>query len=163
MMRVFIPFAGLCLVLVLAGILAFYLPEPLLRDGVTFAHRSVFAGGIFSAALFKIFEFVKGDTKKLLTRDSLTSPQQLKLAQTIRRRSHFLWIRFWLVLAITAVSYGCSYFHTKGFYPHHLLRVSFLLVCVALWAVIPAFAAWRDYVKAKEMLDARDSNIPDVE
>jgi hypothetical protein len=162
-MRTLISAVSLCLLLVLAGVIAFYLPEPLMRDGVKWAHRAVFAGGIFSAALYKIVEFVKGDTKKLLKRDSLTDLQKLKLAKTIHRRSRYLWGRFLMVLGITAASYGCLYFSGKEYAPHYLLRVSFLLVCVAFWAFIPVFMAWRDYEKAKEILDTRDCDVPDIE
>lgn len=162
-MRAITQLIGIFLLIIAAGTLALYLPEPLMRDGVKWAHRVVFAGGIFSATLFKIIESMKGDTKKLLDRESLTGPLQLKLAKAIHRRSRFLWERFLIVLAITAASYGCSYFHGKGYFPHHLLRASFLLVCVALWATIPVLKAGRDYVKTKELLDTRDSGIPDIE
>ena len=162
-MRALISATGICLLLVLAGVLAFYLPEPLMRDGVKWAHRAVFAGGIFSAALYKIVEFVKGDTKKLLARNSLTDPRKLKLAKAIHRRSRYLWEKFLTVLTITAASYGCLFFYSKGYMPYYLLRASFLLVCAAFWAFIPVFMAWRDYEKAKELLDTRDCDVPDVE
>ena len=144
------------------AVLAVCLPDPLMRDGVKWAHRIVFSGGIFSAILFKLFESVKGDTKKLLERESLTGPQQMKLAKAIHRRSRFLWQRFGIVLVLTAASYGCLYFHRKGYFPHYLLRASFVLVCLAIGSVIPVILAWRDYVVTKERLDNRDCGIPDT-
>lgn len=162
-MRTFTQFVGISLLVVVAVIFALYLPEPLMRDGVKWAHRVVFSGGIFSATLFKIIEYIKGDTKKLIDRRSLRDLQKQKLSNAIHRRSRFLWNRYLIVLAITAISYGCSYFSTKGYSPHLLLRISFLLVWVALWSIIPVLQAGRDYVKAKELLDSRDCGVPDIE
>lgn len=154
---------GTLLLLLVVVIVSLYLPPHFMNAGVKWTQRLVFSGTIFSAALFKIIDVAKGDTKSLLARESLTDIQRTTLAKTIRRRSRFLFARFLIILATTAASYGCSYFYNKGYYPIYFLRASFVIACCAIWSLIPVIMAWRDYVVAKETLDNRDCGIPDID
>lgn len=144
-------------------VMARFIPEPILQDGIQYAWKIVFSGGVFSAMLFLFFEKVKGNTKQLLERSSLTGPEQIKLSSAIERRATFLMQIFAIILMLVGVCGGLHYLHTKGYYKPYLLYASVGFLFMTLPLLLSAIASWVDYDKTKRILDRRDVGAPDIE
>ena len=162
-MKSIVSTVGCLMVGGIGGLMAPYLPEVVLTDSIKYASCLVFSSGIASAAAFVFLEKAKGNTKALLDSKSLIGPERLKLAKAINRRSSYLWHRHFAIIVTVGLGRTFGYFHNKGFVQPKLLYISFSLVCIAVASFIPVFLAWRDFIKAKEMLENRDAGIPDLE
>ena len=140
------------------------LPEIILQESVKFIFTYAFSGGVFtSAGLFLFIEKAKGNTKTLLMDASLTDSERLRLSKAIKRRSAFLWKIYIKALGVIALGWILNYLNGKGIFQPYSLYVSFVITCMIIPFIFLVFMVWRDYIKAKELLDNKNVKISDLE
>ena len=74
--------------------------------------------GSLCSSILKLCEWAKGDTKKLLSSESLSGREQVQLAQAIRRRSAMLWrhnLAIWFFMGVCWVARATSQCNTWCF------------------------------------------------
>mgnify|MGYP001353010685 CR=1 FL=1 len=139
-----------------------YIPEPELLEILKYLLLGGITGNLCSM-IFKLCEWAKGDTKKLLSSVSLTGREQTRLAQTFRRRSSLLWQYNILVCVFMGIGWFLYVFHSKGYWKLYSIRLSMGFVFMTVPLFITVLQAWRDYVVTKEKLERRDAGVSDVD
>lgn len=138
-----------------------YIPEAELLVILKYLLLGGITGSLCSSIL-KLCEWAKGDTKKLLSSESLSGREQVQLAQVISRRSAMLWnhnLAIWFFMGVGWVFYLLN---SNGFWRPYSVRLSMCFVFMTVPLFVTILQAWRDFVLAKERLERRETGVADV-